>query len=119
MKITFNIEMTKKEIGSYSLNKIYAGIHWAKRKKQADYIHDLVGYTLVQQRIPQILFKKPVKVTLSFNSNLDIDNHAYLSKLIVDGMKGYLIKDDTKKYVVDIEQKFWKEDGILVEVEEV
>jgi hypothetical protein len=39
--------------------------------------------------------------------------------MIVDGLKGYLIKNDTKKYVVELDQKFWDGEGINVIVEEV
>jgi hypothetical protein len=39
--------------------------------------------------------------------------------MIIDGMKDYLLKDDSKKYVKEIRQKFWGEEGILVEIWEV
>lgn len=42
-------------------------------------------------------FYKAGKCTLSYNSRLDIDNHGYLSKLIIDGLKGYLLEDDRPK----------------------
>lgn len=118
MKISFEIPMSKKEIGQYSLNKIYAGLHWTIRKRQADYIHSLVQTTLYVSKVPKETFLNPVKVTISYNSRLDIDNHSYLSKLIVDGLKGWLIEDDTKKYLINLEQEFWDGDGIKVEIEE-
>ena len=31
-------------------------------------------------------------------------------------MKGWLIQDDTKKYVSELDQKFWSGNGILVEI---
>lgn len=107
-----------KVTGEYGFNKIYAGVHWAKRKKQADYIHSLVQSTLYFKKIPKKTFEKPVKVTISYNSKLDIDNHGYLSKLIIDGLKGYLIEDDKREYMVSLEQKFWTGEGILVEIQE-
>ena len=107
-----------KVTGEYGMNKLYAGVHWTVRKRQADFVHGLVQSTLYVNKVPRKLFKKPVRVTISYNSRLDIDNHSYLSKLIIDGLKGYLIEDDTKKYLTELNQKFWKEDGILVEVEE-
>ena len=114
IKFTIDFKVT----GEYGMNKLYAGVHWTVRKRQADYIHSLVQTTLYANKIPKKLFEKPVKVTISYNSRLDIDNHSYLSKLIIDGLKGYLITDDTKKYMVSLEQKFWQGDGILVQVEE-
>ena len=104
--------------GKFGMNKLYAGVHWAIRKQQADFIHSLVQTTLYANKVPRKLFEKPVKVSISYNSKLDIDNHSYLSKLIIDGLKGYLITDDTKKYLVELKQKFWQGEGILVEVEE-
>jgi hypothetical protein len=100
----------------YGLNKIYSGKHWTKRKADAEEIHELVYYSMMQQNVPPVLFKKPVIIQISYNSNLDCDNHGYLTKLIVDGMKDYLLKDDSKKYVKEIRQKFWGEKGILVEI---
>lgn len=104
--------------GEYGMNRLYAGVHWTTRKRQADFIHSLVQTTLYAKKIPKKTFTNPVKVTISYNSKLDIDNHGYLSKLIIDGLKGYLIEDDKKQYMVSLEQKFWTEDGILVEIEE-
>jgi Holliday junction resolvase RusA-like endonuclease len=103
----------------YGLNKIYAGVHWSKRKAQAEEIHELVYYSMMQQNVPPVLFQKPVIIQFSFKSNLDLDNHGYLIKMLIDGMKDYILKDDSKKYVREIRQKFWGEDGILVEIWEV
>lgn len=107
-----------KVTGEYGMNKLYAGVHWTVRKRQADFIHSLVQTTLYANKVPKLPFKRPVKVTISYNSKLDIDNHSYLSKLIVDGLKGYLIEDDKRKYLVELDQQFWEGEGILVEVEE-
>ena len=115
--IRFTIDL--KVTGEYGLNKIYAGVHWTKRKKQAEEIHELVYYSMMQQNVPPILFKKPVVIQINYNSRLDCDNHGYLTKLIVDGMKDYILKDDSKKHVKEIRQKFWGEEGILVEIWEV
>ena len=114
IKFTIDFKVT----GEYGMNKLYSGVHWSIRKRQADFIHSLVQTTLYANKVPQKTFTKPVKVTISYNSKLDIDNHSYLSKLIVDGLKGYLLEDDKRKYMVSLEQKFWDGQGILVEVEE-
>ena len=112
--ISFVIDF--KVTSEYGMNKLYSGVHWTVRKRQADFIHSLVQTTLYINKVPRMPFNKPVKVCISYNSRLDIDNHSYLSKLIVDGLKGYLIEDDTKKYLINLEQKFWSGKGILVEV---
>jgi Holliday junction resolvase RusA-like endonuclease len=115
--IRFTIDL--KVNANYGLNKIYAGVHWTKRKKQAEEIHELVYHSMMQQNVPPVLFKKPVRIDISYNSRMDCDNHGYLTKLIIDGMKDYILKDDSKKYVKEIRQKFWGEKGILVEIWEV
>ena len=102
--------------GEWGLNKLYAGVHWSKRKRQAEQIHGLVQTTLKQKRIPRKMFSKPVSVRISYNSRLDIDNHGYLSKLIIDGLKGYLIEDDRRKYIRALHQCFWSGEGVLVEI---
>lgn len=107
-----------KVTGEYGMNKLYAGVHWAKRKKQADEIHALVRYELYRQRIPRKAFENPVEIIFKYNSRLDISNHGYLSKLIEDALKGYLIVDDSRKYVRRFVQEFWDGDGILVEIRE-
>ena len=50
---------------------------------------------------------------------LDLDNHGYLTKLIIDGLKGYLIHDDTKKYIQEIHHVYWIEKGVKIEISEV
>lgn len=107
-----------KVTGEYGMNRIYAGVHWSKRKKQAEEIHALVRYELYRQKIPRRASEKPVELRFYYNSKLDVSNHGYLSKLIEDALKGYLIVDDSRKYVRRFVQEFWDGDGILVEVRE-
>lgn len=110
--IKFNIDL--KVTGKYGLNKIYSGIHWAKRKKLADSIHLLVVSSLRNQKIPRKIFEVPVEITIFYNSRMDIDNHGFLTKMIIDALKGYLIQEDSKKYVCSITQQFWRGEGICV-----
>ncbi len=44
-------------------------------------------------------FNVPVIFEIHFHSKLDADNHGYIAKCLIDGCKGLLIHDDTKKYV--------------------
>lgn len=114
----FYIEYPPK-ISDYGMNAIYAGKHWTKRKKDAEYWHMLTINALRQQGIHRKLFGKPVEITIFWNDRLDIDNHAYMGKMIVDALKGYLIEDDSRKYFVGIFHKFHNEKRIKVEVTEV
>ncbi|MDW5300738.1 MAG: hypothetical protein SA378_11490 [Sedimentibacter sp.] len=112
--IKFTVDL--KVNGNYGMNKIYSGKHWSKRNADAEEIHDLVYYSMMQQNVPPVIFKKPVVIQMNYNSNLDIDNHGYLTKMIVDGLKGYLIKDDKRKYVNEIRQKFHDGKDVIVEI---
>ena len=109
----FHIDL--KVCGIYGMNKYYSGTHWTKRKKTADEIHQLVACELLRQKVKRKEMR-PVEITLKYNSRLDLDNHGVLTKMIIDGMKGYLIKDDSRKYVHRITQEFWDGEGIEVEV---
>ena len=113
---TFTIRQSK--LGDYSLNKIYAGRHWHQRKKDAEYWHTLVYAEMMSQKVPNRKFDHPVKISFAFNTKMDIDNHGYLAKLITDGMKGYLIVDDTRKYVIENNISFHDGDGIVITIEE-
>jgi Holliday junction resolvase RusA-like endonuclease len=71
------------------------------------------------QKVPQKIFTVPVAIHLSYNSRLDLDNHGYLAKMIVDALKGYLIEDDDRKHVQALIQDFHGGKDIKVEVWEV
>lgn len=103
----------------YSLNAIYGGKHWSKRREDADYWHWLV-LAQINQQIPKAkMFLTKVRVTMYWNDNLDIDNHAYMGKMIVDALKGRLIQDDTKKYVKSVAHEFHEDKVIRVVIEEI
>lgn len=108
-----------KPTSEWSMNSIYSGVHWSKRKQKAEQIHRLVQNALKQAGIRKIPLPFPVKVYISYNSRLDIDNHGYLAKLIVDGMKGWVIMDDNRQYVKALVQEFHDQsaDMIFVTVE--
>ena len=102
-----------------SLNLIYSGVHWKKRREKATDIHNLVKIQLKKQKVEKKICENPVVIEIIYNSNLDIDNHGYLAKLIIDGMKDYLIQEDNKKYVAALLQGFQEEPGITVRMHEL
>lgn len=116
-RITFEIPV--KMDSGMSLNKVYGGKHWATRKKDADIIHCLVRMVLAATRPKPELFTAPVAVTIEYDCRLDIDNCGYMSKLIIDGMKGILFEDDSPRYVCSLVQTFYNGKRIRVTVEEV
>lgn len=79
-------------------NNVFYGLHWAKQNEEAQRAHALVRYSLTRlQRVP-FSEKVNIYITAYFkNRPLDSDNIA--AKLYVDGLKGYIIHDDTPAYV--------------------
>ena len=60
------------------------------------------------------LFDTKISIEFFWNSRLDLDNHGYAAKLIIDGLKGYLIKDDNRKYISKITHHFWRGKGVKI-----
>ena len=121
MKILKEIEFTLpiKVNGELSLNSIYGGLHWGTRRKQSQKVHEIVRFCMKSQNIPQKIFKKPVNIDFKWHSKLDLDNHGYIAKLIIDSLKGYLIQDDTGKYINRITHEYQREEGIKIKLQEI
>ena len=68
--------------------------------------------------IRERILRNPVEITFRWDDRLDIDNHAVLGKAIVDGMKGYILQDDNRRYVRRVCHEFWDGGEIQVEVRE-
>jgi hypothetical protein len=100
----------------FGLNAIYAGKHWAKRREDSEYWHNTVHATLMQQRIPRKMYDRPVTIVYYWNDNLDCSNHAYIGKMIEDALKGWVIQNDSRRYVKEIVHKFHDGDCIVIEV---
>ena len=56
----------------YGLNAYYSGKHYAVRRKDANYWHELTVIALLQSKVEQKLFEKPVKITFYWDDNLEI-----------------------------------------------
>ena len=103
----------------FSDNAYYAGKHWAVRKKDADYWHNMVRACMDRQGVRKRPFEKPVEILLFWNDRLDVDNHSIMGKMIVDAMKGRLLQNDSKKWVRSVTHTFHdRGDFIWVEVRE-
>lgn len=110
----------KKEWNSrYGLNAYYAGKHWSKRREDAQYWHRIVREQIRLQHVRTVPFDKPVEIHFYWNDNLDLSNHAVMAKMIEDALKGILIRDDSRAYVV-VHSHHWHDgDFIGVGVKEV
>lgn len=103
----------------FSLNAYWAGKHYRARAKDAQDVHAMTVLALRQARIKKECFKGPVEVVFQWDDRLDIDNHAALGKMIVDALKGYVIKDDSPRWVRRTSHEFWDGRCIRVTVREV
>lgn len=114
IEFTMNHKITSAD----SLNSIYAGKHWTNRKSKADYFHQLVVVAL-RKLPPMRPYDKPVMFEFWFNSRLDLDNHGFMVKTIIDGCKGIVIHDDTKRYVQAICMWYSERDEIRVRITKI
>lgn len=103
----------------FSLNAYWAGKHYRQRAQDARDIHALVVLALRQARIRKQPFKGPVRIIFDWDDNCDCSNHAALAKMIEDAMKGWIIQDDSRRYVKEVTNRFWDANMIRVTVEEV
>lgn len=103
----------------FGLNAIYAGKHWRRRNSDKEFWHIMVKAAMARAEVPRKPFEKPVRVTMWWNDGLDIDNHAYMGKMIVDSMTGWLLQNDNRRYVKAVTHEFHDKDYILVEIAEV
>lgn len=103
----------------FGLNAYYAGKHWNERKRDAEELHWIARAAMKRAGIRQKIIETPVKLTFLFDDGLDCSNHAIIVKAVEDAMKGWIIKDDSRKYVKSITMMFHEENCIRVIVEEI
>lgn len=90
-----------------SLNKIYAGKHWAVRKKYKD---DYKKECQKELAKVDTFVADRIHFSITYNSRLDIDNGILVSKFLADALveDGY-IKDDSPKYYDKVVIRYDKE----------
>lgn len=101
----------------YGMNAYYSGKHWAQRKADADFWHWQTRQALGNLR--PVIYDKPVQITFFWNDRLDIDNHAVMGKMIVDALRGFLLQDDSRKYLKRVAHEFWDGDSIKIVIDGV
>lgn len=79
-----------------SLNKIYAGKHWAVRKKYKDDYKKICADALCEY---DSFVAEEFYFDISYNSRLDIDNGILVSKFLADTLVSEgIVQDDSPKY---------------------
>lgn len=118
MSRKLKIEIPLKINSKLSTNSIYSTKAWYTRQKQKQDI-----LILTRASLPEKIktFDKPVELTMSFKSKLDVSNHSYLFKMIEDSLVACkVLQDDTDKFVQKntlLKQNFFE--GVVVEIEEI
>jgi len=109
-------EIILRGLPKHSLNEIYAGKHWTKRKK------DKNTYTLIVRDQFKGVFKKDkiYKVDYTFlfkNKPLDTSNTVYMLKMVED----IIFEDDTYKIIpeITIKSKKGNEDLLIINVKQL
>lgn len=104
-----------------SWNIIYSSAHWTLRKKLADRWHGLVIKELKRLKVSKIKSKKTIKIIIKSyykDNRTVIDPDNICAKLIIDGLKGYLINDDDYHYISSVTtQSFIDKDNPRTEIE--
>ena len=110
------IKIILKDLPKHSLNEIYAGKHWSKRKKDKD------TYKLIIKSQFKDVFKKDKQYIVSYEfvfriKPLDTSNTVYMLKMIED----VIFEDDTYKIIPELRIKSTKgtEDLVVIGVNEV
>ena len=80
-----------------SWNAYWSGVHWSKRKQEADRVHMIVRFAIDPDVLP---FDVPVHITVTtyFKGKM-LDANNICCKPYVDGLIGWLIEDDSPEYV--------------------
>jgi len=110
------MEIVLKDLPKHSLNEIYSGKHWTKRKKDKD-IYKL----LIKNQFKDVLSDdKQYSVSYLFEFRikpLDTSNTVYMLKMIED----IIFEDDNFKIIPEIKIKSVKgtEDKITIKINEL
>ena len=79
-----------------SLNKIYAGKHWAVRKKYKDDYKEICLKALSEY---DKFHAEGIQISIQYRSRMDIDNGILVSKFLADTLvSAEIIEDDNPKY---------------------
>ncbi|HNX82181.1 MAG TPA: hypothetical protein PKL77_08565 [Candidatus Omnitrophota bacterium] len=98
----------------YSMNQLSDKYDKYGKKKNLE----LATYAAMwSNKIPRKPLLSPAKITIAYNDKLDIDNHGFVAKSVIDGIKKYgLLVDDNRGHLKALHQEFDENDGITVTI---
>jgi len=122
IELQYNIPKELKK----STNSIYSWIHWTKRKKIADYYHNIVYQDC------QDIWRLDKKINLTFkfywkSRVLDSSNCSFMWKCLEDWLvKGWIVEDDNNQFIWTVsyesveltkaQRKTLKEDTVIITI---
>lgn len=93
-----------------------SGKHWAKRKNDKDYWQYLILNALRVNKIPKQPLDMAVTANFKWNDGLDIDNHTYMGKMIIDALVGHVLVNDNRKWLKGVSHEFHNENWLEIEI---
>lgn len=83
-----------------------ASKHWSAKGKMKREIETLVFVAVKLAKIKPVK-QYPIDIVISYRSDLDVDNHGFVAKSIIDGLRyANIIKNDNKRFVRSLTQVF-------------
>ena len=83
-----------------STNSIYAGVHWSKRKREADRVHGYVALLVTEKALKPFTQAVHISMRPSLGKGArsrDVSNYSYAYKLIEDALvhAGVILGDES------------------------
>lgn len=97
-----------------SWNKLYGASHWATKKKMVDEAHQHVMVALAGMEYEMIDYPVDILTIAHLVRKIDADN--VCDKILIDGLKGHILKDDSRKYVHKVSTVCYKSDHDFTEM---
>ena len=91
-----------------------ASKHWSAKGKIKKEIETLV-FVAAKLAKEKPVKNYPVDIVISYRSDLDIDNHGFLAKSIIDGLRyANILKNDNKRFVRSLTQVFGERTAVIL-----
>lgn len=109
-----SMKITLSHYKCISWNQLYASRHWSIRSAIATEAHDNVKTALMGYKTK--LMKNPVDITVVAFLKRTIDPDNICAKILIDGLKGDVIVDDSAAHVQSVTTRCVKSDRDFTEI---
>lgn len=97
------ITITLNDYKAVSWNQLYAGKHWSVRKQMAEEAHFQVRCAVIDDGLKMQNAPVDIEIVAHLRRRIDPDN--LCAKLVIDGLKGLVIPDDSSKHVLSVKTR--------------